>query len=250
MKRYRTTSGVATSSAVLQWLKEGGLYKVVAGVACAVDERLVPLHNCPQRRIRKCRITLLWVFDGSRSFGPSTIGGFLKNQQNAKLRTGPGPFSRMSRFKSTPKSPPASTLPAPVAAIALANRIAPRPSKQPTGGTAKALVTPEADSNIVASFGFFLYCAYSLSGFANDWAMRLLGNRVYISTVTLLLLPVPWLLSGNMFRGLRRPVGRWWAGFLVLVLLAAPFSVWKGGSATLIWNYIPRSYLTFFYICA
>ncbi len=80
--------------------------------------------------------------------------------------------------------------------------------------------------------------------------MRLFGNRVYISTVTLLLLPVPWLLSGNVLRGLKRPVGRWWAAFLMFLLLATPFSVWKGGSATLLWNYIPRSYLTFFYIAA
>jgi O-antigen ligase len=103
---------------------------------------------------------------------------------------------------------------------------------------------------MVASIGFFLYCACLLSGFANDWAMKLLGNKAYISTITLVLLPVPWLLSGNALRGLQRPVGRWWAGFLACLLLATPFSVWKGGSAALLWNYVPRTYLTFFYICA
>ena len=58
------------------------------------------------------------------------------------------------------------------------------------------------------------------------------------------------LLSGNAFRGLQRPVGRWWAAFLVFLLLATPLSVWKGGSATLLFNYVPKSFLTFFYICA
>ncbi len=103
---------------------------------------------------------------------------------------------------------------------------------------------------MVATLGFVLYCAYLLSGIANDWAMRLIGNKVYISNITLVLLPFAWLLSGNALRGLKRPVGRWWAGFLVCLLLATPFSVWRGGSVTMLWNYIPRSYLTFFYICA
>jgi len=66
----------------------------------------------------------------------------------------------------------------------------------------------------VASFGFFLYCAYLLSGFANDWAIKLLGNKAYISTITVVLLPFAWLLSGNALRGLKRPVGRWWVAFL------------------------------------
>jgi len=113
-----------------------------------------------------------------------------------------------------------------------------------------AKIADAGPPNIVASVGFVLYCAYVLSGFANDWAIRLLGNKAYISTVTVLLLPVAWLLSGNALRGLRQPIGRWWAAFLVWLLLATPFSVWKGGSALMLWNYVPRSYLTFFYICA
>jgi O-antigen ligase len=113
------------------------------------------------------------------------------------------------------------------------------------------LAVPETGSpNMVATFGFFLYCAYVLSGFANDWAFKLLGNKAYISTVAVVLLPVPWLLSGNALRGLQRPIGRWWAAFLVLLLLATPFSVWRSGSAMMLFNYIPRNYLTFFYISA
>ena len=104
--------------------------------------------------------------------------------------------------------------------------------------------------NLIASFGFVLYCAYMLSGFANDWAIRLFGNKAYLSTIAVVLLPFAWLLSGNTLTGLQRPVGRWWAAFLVWLLLATPFSVWKGGSAMMLWNYVPRNYLLFFYICA
>jgi hypothetical protein len=150
----------------------------------------------------------------------------------------------MSRFK--PKTVGASAI-APSRAQWLAPRliqaapILPQPS---------AISAAAESPNFIAAIGFFLFCAYLLSGFANDWAVKLLGNKAYISTITLVLLPIPWLLSGNALRGLQRPVGRWWAAFLVCLLLATPFSVWKGGSAMLVWNYVPRNYLTFFYTCA
>ncbi len=157
----------------------------------------------------------------------------------------------MSRFKNSPRTAAVS----PVTAISLADSrahlFAPAPLRQAVAiGTKSLPVSDTASSNIVASFGFILYCAYLLSGLANDWAIKLIGNKVYISNITLVLLPFAWLLSGNALRGLKRPVGRWWAAFLVCLLVATPFSVWRGGSATMLWNYVPRSYLTFFYICA
>jgi O-antigen ligase len=156
----------------------------------------------------------------------------------------------MSRFKNVPKTVAASTI-----AVTVADSRAPlfatAPLRQATTNTSRPLaVKAPASPNIMAAVGFWLYCAYLLSGFANDWALRLFGNKAYISTIVVVLLPVAWLLSGNAFRGLQRPMGRWWAAFLVWLLLAVPFSVWKGGSAALLWNYVPRSYLTFFYISA
>ena len=156
----------------------------------------------------------------------------------------------MSRFKNSPKTVGASTVAASGVSASRAPLFAPAPLRQVPTVLSRPLPISEAGSpNIVASFGFVLYCAFILSGYANDWAMRLIGNKVYISTITLVLLPFAWLLSGNAFRGLQRPVGRWWAAFLVCLLLSTPFSVWKGGSAAMLWNYVPRSYLTFFYIC-
>lgn len=162
----------------------------------------------------------------------------------------------MSRFKSSPKTVgastvTASTLTASGVSASRAPWFAPAPPRQALTVPSRSLPISDTDSsNIVTSLGFVLYCAFILSGYANDWAMRLIGNKVYISTITLVLLPFVWLLSGNAFRGLKRPVGRWWAAFLVCLLLSTPFSVWKGGSATMLWNFVPRSFLTFFYICA
>jgi O-antigen ligase len=111
-------------------------------------------------------------------------------------------------------------------------------------------VARASSPHLLTTVGFALYCAYLLSGFANDWSIKLLGGKAYISTITLLLLPAAWLLSGNALRGLRHPIGPWWTAFLFWLALATPFSVWKSGSAMLLWNYVPRGYLCFFYTCA
>jgi O-antigen ligase len=102
----------------------------------------------------------------------------------------------------------------------------------------------------IATAGFVLFCVYLLSGFANDWALHLFGSKAYLSTVTLLLLPLAWLFSGKASRGFHSRTGRCWIAFLLWLLLAAPFSIWRGGSAALIVNYVPRAYFCFFYTCS
>jgi O-antigen ligase len=110
----------------------------------------------------------------------------------------------------------------------------------------KAARTP----GLVATVGFVWYSAYVLSGFANDWSLSLFGVKAYLSTVTLILLPVALIFSGNALRGLRSSVGLCWATFLLWMILATPLSVWRGGSTALLANYVPRAYLDFFYTCA
>ena len=107
-----------------------------------------------------------------------------------------------------------------------------------------------ATAALPATIGFVFYCLYLLSGFANDWSLRLFGVKAYLSVVTLVLLPTLWLLSGHAGRGLRTRIGLWWVAFLAWIILASPFSVWKGGSAALLINYVPRAYLCFFYACS
>jgi O-antigen ligase len=159
----------------------------------------------------------------------------------------------MSRFKNSPRTVGASTVAAStVAASTVAcspQWLAPPPIQAATIPFKRSAICAADSSNIVGAIGFFLFCAFILSGYANDWAIKLIGNKAYISTITLVLLPLPWLLSGNALRGLQRPMGRWWAAFLVCLLLSTPFSVWKGGSAMLLWNYVPKNYLIFFYAC-
>ena len=98
--------------------------------------------------------------------------------------------------------------------------------------------------------GFVLYGAYLLSGLANEWSLRLLGGKAYISTVAVALLPVAWLMSGNITRSMRHPLGRCWMLFLLWLVLATPFSVWRGGSAALLWSWVPKNFLCYFYACA
>jgi len=116
--------------------------------------------------------------------------------------------------------------------------------------TKELVKSTEQTGSPLATIGFVLFCTFLLSGFANEWSLRLFGMKAYISTATLILLPVVWLLSGGALRGLRTGIGLWWAAFLGWLILATPFSVWRGGSATLLWNYAPRAYLCFFFTCS
>jgi O-antigen ligase len=97
-------------------------------------------------------------------------------------------------------------------------------------------------SNPIGNAAFVLFGVYVLSGFANDWSLHVFGVKAYLSTATLFLLPLAWLFSGQALRGLRSTAGLFWAAFLLWMLLATPFSVWRGGSA--------RAYLEFFYTCS
>jgi O-antigen ligase len=116
--------------------------------------------------------------------------------------------------------------------------------------TFRPFAPARASSTPIATAGFVLFCVYLLSGFANDWSLRLFGSKAYLSAVTLVLLPLAWLLSGNAQRGFHTRTGRCWIAFLLWMLLAAPFSVWRGGSAALIVNYVPRAWFCFFYTCS
>jgi O-antigen ligase len=111
-------------------------------------------------------------------------------------------------------------------------------------------VRASASPSRLTSAGFVLFCVYLLSGFANDWSLRLFGFKAYVSTVTLALLPLVWLFSGTALRGFHTRAGHYWAAFLGWMLLAAPLSVWKGGSVAMLANYVPRAYFCFFYTCS
>jgi O-antigen ligase len=106
------------------------------------------------------------------------------------------------------------------------------------------------DSSLLQRAGFALLCIFSISGFANEFALRLFHVKAYISTVSWVLLPVLLLVSGHMFRGLRDVIGRLWLCFLLWMCLAAPFSVWRGGSLALLVDYAPHGWIQLFYFAA
>ena len=48
----------------------------------------------------------------------------------------------------------------------------------------------------------------------------------------------PLLLSGGIARTFRRPPAYYFIGFLLWMILATPFSTWRGGSSEVLWGYV------------
>jgi O-antigen ligase len=107
-----------------------------------------------------------------------------------------------------------------------------------------------SDAGLAQQMGFVVLCIFSISAYANEFAVRFFHTKAYISTVLWVLLPVLLILSGNLLRGLRDTIGGLWLGFLVWVSLAVPFSVWKGGSAALLVSYVPHGWIQLYYYAA
>ncbi len=106
------------------------------------------------------------------------------------------------------------------------------------------------DSGIGQRAGFALLCVFIVSPYANECATRLFHVKAYISTVSWVLLPLLLLLSGNLLRAFRDRIGWLWLMFLAWILLATPFSVWRGGSLALLVDYIPHGWIQLFYFAA
>ena len=117
----------------------------------------------------------------------------------------------------------------------------------PAGKSARV---PEIHPNLWQEVCFVILCAYLLSGFVNEFALRLIHGKAYISNISLVLLPGAFLVTGSAFRGARVSFGKWWIAFGLWLGICAPFSVWKGDTASLLLNYFFRSYLLYFVICA
>jgi O-antigen ligase len=104
--------------------------------------------------------------------------------------------------------------------------------------------------NTAQTLCFFLVSAYLLSGAANDIIFHFLQAKAYISAACVILLPILFLGTGAYLRAFETPTARWFVAFVVWLAIAAPFSVWRGGSATMLFNYVPRSFMVCFYLVA
>lgn len=155
----------------------------------------------------------------------------------------------MSRFR--PRISPSGEAIIPSRSVAAFPAHAPQARfDQPTQGSVGAVRPAELRASPVQLIGFLVLCAYMVSWILNEWMLRLAGTKAYVSVITLFALPLVWLASAAVFRGLSHPIGRCWAAFLLILLLDTPFSIWRGGSFDLLINYIPRCYLLFFYVTA
>jgi O-antigen ligase len=111
------------------------------------------------------------------------------------------------------------------------------------------VLSSEAPS-ILQQICFVLVCLFVLSLYANDLSTMLFGVKAYISTVCLFLVPVAYLATGTPFRGLRTSMGLLWLGFGAWLLVAAPFSVWRGGTFQTLISYYPHAFMMLFYVAA
>ncbi len=117
-------------------------------------------------------------------------------------------------------------------------------------GSSLILTPPASDATLLQQAGFVLMCLFVVSGYANEFALRYFHVKAYISTISWVVLPVLLVLSGNLLRGLRDVIGRLWLFFLLWIFLAVPFSVWKGGSVTMLLYYIPHGWIQLYYYAA
>jgi O-antigen ligase len=108
----------------------------------------------------------------------------------------------------------------------------------------------ETRPSAIQRIAFTLLCIYLISNLANDWSMRLFGQRAFLSLITGAALPIACLTAGTLLRGLRAPVGRWWLAFLVWAIVTIPFSFWPGGSFAVVRVFGEKHFPLFFYVAA
>lgn len=122
--------------------------------------------------------------------------------------------------------------------------------------TASRRPTPSAAPNVepvlssMQSLGFAMLLLYLIGNLANDWSQRLFGSRAYLTLVTGAVLPILWMASGNMFRGLRTKTGIWAVAMLGWMVMTIPFSMWPGGSTSVVTEFASKNLVILFYCAA
>lgn len=137
----------------------------------------------------------------------------------------------------------------PQAVVRTALFTTPRPAAA-SSAASPFIETSKQDAGLAQRAGFAVLCLLVVAAYANEFAVRLFHVKAYVSTVSWFLLPVLLVLSGNLLRGLRDVIGRWWLLFLAWVLLAVPFSVWRGGSVALLITYVSHGWILAYYCAA
>jgi O-antigen ligase len=126
----------------------------------------------------------------------------------------------------------------------------PAPVETTTVVTTPVAATPENRVSLAHKIGLVMMCVYLISGYATDLSYRFLGTKPYVSMVSGLALFVCFLLSGRALIALQTRVGRLWAFLMCWMMLATVFSRWRGGSADLMMDYLPKQHLVVFYLAS
>src|SRR5580700_467029 len=117
------------------------------------------------------------------------------------------------------------------------------PAASPVSAAVKSRPAPfqaaaaDPRSNMMPATCFAVLCLYLLSCYANEFAFRLFSGQAYISTVTVILLPLCWIATGAAFQGFRLRLGKWFLGFGVWLGVCVPVSVWRGNAVSVVSNY-------------
>ncbi|MEI9811575.1 MAG: O-antigen ligase family protein [Acidobacteriota bacterium] len=93
-----------------------------------------------------------------------------------------------------------------------------------------------------------MLCIYLVANLANDWAIRFLGSRAYLSLIAGAVLPL--LCIGTISNGFQPTWGRWWGAFMLWMILCIPVSSWPGGSFGTWKEFATKNYPIFFYCAA
>jgi hypothetical protein len=97
--------------------------------------------------------------------------------------------------------------------------------------------------------GLYSLGLYLFSSSAND-LMHFFGGKAYLSWVAGIVMLIAFVGCGTSLRGLKSTVGKAWLGFTICLILATPFSIWRGESTDLLTAYIPKVLFVFFYVTA
>jgi O-antigen ligase len=130
------------------------------------------------------------------------------------------------------------------------SKAGPGPTREMAPAESLVLDPSPTDAGLGQRMGFAVLCVFAISGYANEFAIRLFHTKAYISTLAMVLLPLLLVLSGNLLRSFRDVIGLLWLGFLVWLTIAVPFSMWKGGSLALLLAYVPHGWLQLCYYAA
>jgi O-antigen ligase len=163
-----------------------------------------------------------------------------------------GGLLQMSRFNNpkvlTAAAPPVArpqSLGAPESHVVTLDRM-PEPDRAAPG----AVTLPELQPSGLHKFCFVTLCAYLLSAYANEFSYRVLHSKAYISTVTIVLLPVLFALSGGIMQSVQIPLAKWYLAFGAWMAVCAPFSSWKSNTLEVLFTFYSKSFLLYFVICA